>query len=407
MPDNTLTSAECRLEWPLLQDAERRDLAGVHAVLVVIRHMYSFLEDADIPDYDTEPWPVLKAARMLFDKADPAEYDKALFLKTKAVAELLSTPDAPAIEIFKSKLLADALWSRDVFHLWQRRDFARLIDKENPKPWELAEKTDLAVMADESLVEYNGSTTLADCIEHQFGIFDDHATGWQWLRLARLHTFIRVHYNPKQGQRRSYHDIRTLTAKVNGLRFKDTSSRTARMEVFEQLYTIIAAVRLRDPGTGERDIVRTYDDDGIYPQHPMDATTIIDYDARIGENDHEWLLFYARSNKVGALNLPNERLEEVVRLDPVLVRNLRRLKYGTMGAGDRMAPWPMAFGGQAAAAASNSAKPAVPTLPTHQMAEHQEQESRGDWDGRMITWNGDVCISATGPSRIVLKGKPS
>ncbi|KAK8108969.1 hypothetical protein PG984_014770 [Apiospora sp. TS-2023a] len=287
MSANTFTSTDrrrLRLEWPLLQDAGRNDLSGIHVALVVIRHIYSFLEI--LPDYATEPTPVLQAARMLFDKNDPESYAKALFLKSKAVGELLGTQDTPAIDIFQSKLLSDNLWSREVFHLRHTVDFIRPVDHDHPREWQKAEPTSVSDMVQESLIKYNGETSLSECVDKQSGVFTISGTNRELFRRARLELILRVHYKPAEGKSRSFQELRTFSTTVTSVSFTDPTTRESFWGEVTMSYNIIAAVRLRKPDSGEKDIVRTYYD-GIYIQPPKDATSILDDTARMGEDDHE------------------------------------------------------------------------------------------------------------------------
>ncbi|KAK7909076.1 hypothetical protein PG985_014954 [Apiospora marii] len=383
MSTNTLIDTDrrrLRLEWPMLQDAGRNDLSGVHVALVVIRHIYSFLED--LPDPATETSPVLQAARMLFDKDDRDSYYKALYLKSKAIAELLAAPDTPAVEIFGSKLLSDNLWSREVFHLRQTVGFIRTIDRDHPREWQSAEPTSLSQIICESLIQYSGETSLSECVNNQFGVFTLPDTNQEWLRRARLELFIRVHYKPEKGKSRSFQDLRKFTTTVISVTFPDPTTRVSRWVKVSKTYNIIAAVRLRKPGSGEKDIVRTYNDIGIYLQPPKDAASILDDTVRVGEDDHEWMLFYAKSGDAGPCLVPEERFKEVITLAPATARNLNRLKSGWMGTGDRTAMFPkepsLVNPSDSTASSENAASPATtgstaPAIPAHPTPQTTEQ----------------------------------
>ncbi|KAK8087305.1 hypothetical protein PG994_002279 [Apiospora phragmitis] len=282
----TATSRRLRLEWPLLEDADRQDLTGVHAVLVVICHLYTFLDNDDIPDNETQP-AILQAARILFDKNGPV-----------------------TIDIFKSTLLNEHLWSRDAFHLWQRRDWARPLDQLGD--WQLTDETHLDDMVCESLVMYDGTTTLDECVSAEFGFFDDHMTQWQWFRLPCFRAFIRVHYQPRQA--RKFKDVRSFTITCQSFESKNETPHECQLKIVKERYTIVAAVRLGRHG--EEDVVRTYNASGAYLLAPKDATSIIDDKARIGEDGHEWLLFYSKLGKGQSSRISDEKDEPCEEVAP-------------------------------------------------------------------------------------------
>ncbi|KAK8852175.1 hypothetical protein PGQ11_014654 [Apiospora arundinis] len=343
MATHTITIAErerLREEWPILDDADAKNLSGVHTALATIRHIYSFL--VEVPKFKDEPTPVLKAARMLFDKQNPLEHSEALFLKKIAVAEMLVAQDAdtPAIDILNSRFLTGHLWSRDVFHLWKLDDVGRPIGPDQSRVWQDAGKSTPERMAEESLLEYNGEMTLADFVNTRFGICEDPSTNWEWLRLASFQTFLRVHYRPAQGTHRSFRELRDFTLEAQVMEFPNPSSHDGEVALVEQRYTIIAAIRLREHGSSEPDIIRTYDANGLYLQPPKDAMSIIDYTSRMGEDDHEWLLFYAKSCTLGDTSRPwEDYFKEFIPQTPQLSHNSRRLKSGWMGSVGPTAPY--------------------------------------------------------------------
>ncbi|KAK7984578.1 S-adenosyl-L-methionine-dependent methyltransferase [Apiospora arundinis] len=343
MATHTKTIAErerLREEWPILDDADAKNLSGVHTALATIRHIYSFL--VEVPKFKDEPTPVLKAARMLFDKQNPLEHSEALFLKKIAVAEMSVAQDAdtPAIDILNSGFLTGHLWSRDVFHLWKLDDVGRPIGPDQSRVWQDAGKSTPERMAEESLLEYNGEMTLADFVNTRFGICEDPSTNWEWLRLASFQTFVRVHYRPAQGTHRSFRELREFTLEAQVMEFSNPSSHGGDVALVEQRYTIIAAVRLREPGSSEPDIIRTYDANGLYLQPPKDSMSIVDYTSRMGEDDHEWLLFYAKSCTSGDTSRPwEDYFKEFIPQTPQLSHNSRRLKSGWMGSVGPTAPY--------------------------------------------------------------------
>lgn len=174
--------------------------------------------------------------------------------------------------------------------------------------------------------------------------------------------------------------------------FTDPTTRVSHWERVARSYNIITAVRLRKPGSGKGDIVRTYDDTGIYIQPPKDAASILDDTVRMGEDDHEWMLFYAKSDNAGPCLIPEKRFEEVVSLTPAVSRNLNRLRSGWMGTGDRTAPYPMSGGGIAektppvrssdaapspkTAAPTATTGPTKPDIPAHPTPQTTERRAR-------------------------------
>ncbi|KAK7947941.1 uncharacterized protein PG986_008827 [Apiospora aurea] len=298
-----------RTEWPLLKDAGRSDLTGVHVLLVVIRHLFTFLDETPVNEQE----PVfIRAALMLVNKKGPLhDYKNALRLKTQAVGRLLVQPGTATIDMFNSKLLNDKLWSREPFHLLQQRNWVRLLDDPLGNR-QLANEAYPDEMVRLSLIQYDGTTTLSDFVNSKFGAFDvqqpdgDQQPRRRYHQLPGLRTFIRVHYKPQQ--QRSFREVMRITVHGQTRKSKTQKPRKLQLQFLQQTYYLVAAVRLGKQG--EKDIVRTYDARGYYIQPPTNATSIIDEAPRIGADDHEWLLFYLKTDSA---NWPNDgRVREFI-----------------------------------------------------------------------------------------------
>ncbi|KAK8039508.1 hypothetical protein PG993_007919 [Apiospora rasikravindrae] len=292
-------------EWPLLDDDKRWYLTGVHVVLVVIRHLYTLLDKDDmekIPNIADEP-PVVQAALILFNyNGTAADRKKAVHLKSKAVSSLWIHHDTTTLQMFTSGLLNETLWAREPFHLFRQNDWVRPADQSSN--WQLSDETRPKSIALKSLVLYDGTITLSDCVSSKFGVFTDEEdtnekTRWQWFHHPGLRTFIRVHYKPQK--RLPFDQVKSFTINCETQKSNAKNPRTLRLKNVKQKYYIVAAVRLGK--AGGQDIVRTWDQSGTC----------------IGDDDHEWLLFYHRTGQ--ERRLKDYQLEEV---NEVIAASLRR-----------------------------------------------------------------------------------
>ncbi|KAI0010042.1 hypothetical protein F4779DRAFT_326853 [Xylariaceae sp. FL0662B] len=308
--DIDFANLELQTIWPGTDD-KTSSWPGLAVLVALLRVIYCQIPTderaTELAREQESANPILRLAWLAIESPPSSEYLRLWDRIHDLFGSKAGEPEPSCLDLMESDAMLSTFWSRPEFLLYQTR--ARRLSEPSGE-WVEVRSHEPPNVAKHSLVRYDGSKPLGECVSQLFGCFRNDA-GNLLTRLSNTPDSLRVLYTPTTSQAARFKDL--VEFQLNSLQWRENEERTGyTLQEERERYVLMAAVRLR-PTDSASDFFRAFSLAGGAVV-PLAESAIIDRVWRIGRPGSSYILVYASSGM--PFRRPVEQMEEVRALDP-------------------------------------------------------------------------------------------